>query len=343
MKRQSGFNRYFPGTVFHLFILLLCVVSFFPSVAWGAPTYTFKLGNSVAEDHPYTLGCLRFKELVEERTKGDIVINVFPNGQLGTGERDLIEGLQLGTVEMYLGSTGPMAGFEKKFLLFDFPFLFKNKKHVYAVLDGEIGTYILGLLDKLGIKGLGWAENGFRNFTNSKRPIHTSKDVAGLKLRTMENKAHMAMWRALKADPTPMAFSELFTALQQGTIDGEENPIPIIYTSKFYEVQKHLALTRHVFSPSFLAIAKPVFDSLPPDYQEIVLTSAKEAVLYEREQITKMEEEQISLLKERGMEITEPNLQEFREETKSVYADFRGELGDDAKLLEKIIEIGKQY
>ena len=103
------------------------------------------------------------------------------------------------------------------------------------------------------------------------------------------------MWRALNADPTPMAFSELFTALQQGTIDGEENPIPIIYTSKFYEVQKHLALTRHVFSPSFLAMAKPVFDSLPPDYQEIVLTSAKEAVLYEREQITKMEEEQISL------------------------------------------------
>ena len=98
MKRQSGFNRYFPGTVFHLFILLSCVVSFFPFVAWGAPTYTFKLGNSVAEDHPYTLGCLRFKELVEERTKGDIVINVFPNGQLGTGERDLIEGLQLGTV-----------------------------------------------------------------------------------------------------------------------------------------------------------------------------------------------------------------------------------------------------
>ena len=102
--------------MFHLFILLSCVVSFFPFVAWGAPTYTFKLGNSVAEDHPYTLGCLRFKELVEERTKGDIVINVFPNGQLGTGERDLIEGLQLGTVEMYLGSTGPMAGFEKKFL-----------------------------------------------------------------------------------------------------------------------------------------------------------------------------------------------------------------------------------
>ena len=326
-----------------IFAMTLSIVSFFSSVAWGAPAYTFKLGNSVAENHPYTLGCLRFKELVEERSKGDIVINVFPNGQLGTGERDLLEGLQLGTVEMYFGSTGPMAGFEKRFLLFDFPFLFKNKEHVYAVLDGEIGTYILGLLDKLGIKGLGWAENGFRNFTNSKRSIHTPEDVTGLKLRTMENKAHMAMWRVLKADPTPMAFSELFTALQQGTIDGQENPIPIIYTSKFYEVQKHLALTRHVFSPSFIAMAKPIFDSLPPEYQEIVLTSAKDAVLYEREQITKMENEQISLLKGLGMEITEPNLQDFQKKTESVYADFRGELGDDARLLDEIIELGKKY
>lgn len=324
-------------------LLTLLCLSLLASTAGAAPTYSFKLGNSVAEDHPYTLGCLKFKELVEERTKGDIVINVFPNGQLGTGERDLLEGLQLGTVEMYFGSTGPMAGFEKKFLLFDFPFLFKNKKHVYAVLDGEIGSYVLGLFDNLGIKGLAWAENGFRHFTNSKKPVTVPEDVKSLKLRTMENKAHMAMWRVLGADPTPMAFSELFTALQQGTIDGQENPIPIIFTSKFYEVQKHLSLTKHVFSPAFIAIAKATFDSLPQNYQTILLQCAKDAVLYEREEINKMEEKQVALLKARGMQVTEPDIEAFQKNTKPVYEEFRKELGDAAKLLDEIIALRDQY
>jgi len=296
-----------------------------------------KLGHSVSDQHPYHLGAQRFKEMVEKETKGAIEIALFPNNQLGTGERDLLEGLQLGTVDLYVGSTGPMGGFEKKFMLFDFPFLFKNKEQAYSVLDGEIGQYVMGLLDKIGIKGLAWYENGFRHFTNSKRPVNTPEDVKGLKLRTMENKIHMALWRAMGADPTPMAWGEVFTALQQGTVDGQENPIPIIYVQKINEVQKHLAITGHVFSPAMIAVAKAKFDALPKEHQDIIMKAAKESALYQREQITKMENEQVQKLKDLGMLVTTPDVAAFRETTKSVYDEFRGELGDDAKLLDKIL------
>lgn len=307
----------------------------------AAPKYTLKLGHSVPVENPYHAGAMRFKELVEKNTNGDVVINLFPNGQLGTGERDLIEGLQLGTVDIYVGSTGPMGGFEKRFLIFDFPFLFKDRKHVYSVLDSEIGQHIMGLLDAKGLHGLSWMENGFRNLTNAKRPVNTPADAAGLKIRTMENKVHMAMWRALKADPTPMAWSEVFTALQQGTIDGQENPISVIYTSKIYEVQKHMALTRHVFSPAMIIIAKPLYDSMPAEYKKVVSDAARDAALYQRKICEENESKLIDLLKKSGMQITTPDPKPFQEACNGVYSQFRKELGKDAALLDRIIAEGK--
>lgn len=307
----------------------------FSGIAHGK--VALKLGHAVSDQHPYHMGAERFKEIVEKETGGEVEVSLFPNNQLGTGERDLLEGLQLGVVDVYVGSTGPMGGFEKKFMLFDFPFLFKDKAQAYEVLDGEIGTYVMGLLDKIGIKGLAWYENGFRHFTNSKRPVNTPDDVKGLKLRTMENKIHMALWRAMGADPTPMAWGEVFTALQQGTVDGQENPIPIIYVQKIYEVQKHLALTGHVFSPAMIAIAKAKFDALPEAHRAVILKAARESALFQREQITRMEEEQVAKLKELGMEVTTPDVAPFREATKPVYDQFRGELGDDARLLDEIL------
>lgn len=298
---------------------------------------SFKLGHSVSDQHPYHLGAEKFKEIIEKESGGEIEIALFPNNQLGTGERDLLEGLQLGTVDIYVGSTGPMGGFEKRFMLFDFPFLFKNKEQAYSVLDGEIGQYVMGLLEKIGITGLAWYENGFRHFTNSKRPVNTPEDVKGLKLRTMENKIHMALWRVMGADPTPMAWGEVFTALQQGTVDGQENPIPIIFVQKIYEVQKHLALTGHVFSPAMIAISKAKFDGLTEGQKEMFRKAAQESAFYQRSQITRMEEEQVAKLKELGMEVTTPDVALFREATKPVYDEFRGELGEDAKLLDRIL------
>ncbi|MCF4113172.1 MULTISPECIES: TRAP transporter substrate-binding protein [Dethiosulfovibrio] len=308
------------------------------TVAYAAPKYSFKLGHAVQETHPYHLGAMKFKEIVERETDGDVEIKLFPNNQLGSGERDLIEGMQLGTVDLVVSSTGPMGGFEKKFMLFDFPFLFRDKEHAYKVLDGPVGQYVMGLLEKKGIKGLAWYENGFRNFTNSKKAVETPEDVEGLKLRTMENKVHMAIWRALGADPTPMAWGELFTALQQGVVDGQENPVPIIYTSKLYEVQKYLAMTGHVFSPSMILIGKRQFDGMPEDYRRIFLDAAQESAVYERSEITRMENEQVDKLKELGMVVTYPDKAAFLEKTKPVYDQYRGELGKDGDLLDRIIE-----
>lgn len=299
----------------------------------------FKLGHAVNEKHPYHLGAEKFKEIVEKETNGRIEIKLFPNNQLGTGERDMIEGIQLGTVDIVVTSTGPLSGFEKKFMLFDFPFLFRDKEHAYKVLDGEIGQYVLGLLEKQGIKGLAWYENGFRHSTNSKREVLTPEDAKGLKLRTMENKVHMAIWRALGADPTPMAWGEVFTSLQQGTIDGQENPIPIIYTQKVYEVQKYVSLTGHVYSPAVILMSKSKFDQLPDDYKEILLRAAKESGDLERKLITEMENEQVEKLKEVGMVVSYPDKALFLEATKSVYDEFKGELGEDAKLLDQIINM----
>jgi tripartite ATP-independent transporter DctP family solute receptor len=318
-------------------VVLFCGVS----AAGAAPKFSLRLGHAVPEENAYHYGATKFSELVEAKTNGDVHIDVFPNNQLGTGERDLIEGLQLGTVDVYVGSTGPMGGFEKKFLLFDFPFLFRDKKHVYSVLDGEIGQHIMSLLEVKGMRGLAWMENGFRNLTNAKVSVNGVEDVKGLKIRTMENKVHMAMWRVLGVDPTPMAWSEVFTALQQGTIDGQENPIPVIYTSKLFEVQKHLALTRHVFSPAMIVVSKTVFDSLPEEYKTIFQEAAQEAALYEREVCDKMENDFIDALRQNGMEVTTPNLAPFQEACKSVYEEFRGELGEDAGLLDQIISMGK--
>lgn len=323
------------------FIVAIAILLFICAGSEAAPKYALKLGHSVPVENPYHAGAMRFKEIVEKKTSGNVAINIFPNGQLGTGERDLIEGLQLGTVDIYVGSTGPMGGFEKRFLVFDFPFLFKDKKHVYSVLDGEIGRYIMGLLDAKGLHGLAWLENGFRNLTNSKRPVNSPQDAAGLKIRTMENKVHMAMWRALKADPTPMAWSEVFTALQQGTIDGQENPISVIYTSKIYEAQKHLALTRHVFSPAMILVAKPLFDSMPAEYKKIISEAAIEAALYQRKICEDMENDLIERLKKNGMQITTPNPKPFQDACKGVYDQFRKELRKDAILLDKIIAAGK--
>ncbi|MDR1885665.1 MAG: TRAP transporter substrate-binding protein [Synergistaceae bacterium] len=326
---------------FYVILLAMFVALSCPFRSDAAPSKVLKLGHAVPEENAYHFGALKFKELVESRTNGDIQIDLFPNNQLGTGERDILEGLQLGTIDLYVGSTGPLGGFEKKFLLFDFPFLFRDKKHVYEVLDGDIGKYVMGLLDAKGIHGLAWMENGFRNLTNAKRPVNTPADASGLKVRTMENKVHMAMWRELGVDPTPMAWSEVFTALQQGTIDGQENPIPVIYTSKLYEVQRHLALTRHVFSPAMIAVAKALYDTLTPEQQEIFQTSAQEAAQHEREVCDKMENDYIKSLEENGMQITRPDLSLFQEASLKVYDEFKGELGDDAKLLDQIIASGK--
>lgn len=301
----------------------------------GSQPLTLKAGHAVAETHPYHLGLVKFAELVSQKTNGQVKIDIYANGQLGN-ERDMIEGLQIGTIDLVVSSTGPVSNFVPEMGVVDLPFLFRDHEHAYKVLDGPIGQGLLAKFQSKNIVGLAFWENGFRHLTNSKRAVATPNDVKGLKIRTMENPVHQETFRVLGADPTPMAWSEVFTALQQGTIDGQENPIPIIYNQKIYEAQKYLSLTGHFYSPSLLLMSNAAFQKLTPDQQKIVKEAALEAAAYEREQIKQQENEQIDKLKAAGMQITEPDRAAFQQATQSVYQKFEPQFGKE--MIQQILD-----
>jgi len=293
-----------------------------------------KAGDSTPDNHPYNLGLKKFKETVEKETNGAIEIQIFPNNALGA-ERELVEGMQIGSVDIVVSSTGPIGGFVPQMNVVDLPFLFRDNAHAYSVLDGPIGADLLKQLEAKGIVGLAFWENGFRNVTNDKREIKVPADLKGLKLRTMENKVHMAAFKVLGVDPTPMAFSEVFTALQNGTIDGQENPIPVIYTNHMEEVQKYLSMTGHVYSPAPIMISKMTWDKLTAEQKEIFKKAAIEGREYERGLIKKQTDEQLVQLKAKGMIVTEVDKSLFQKATEPVYKQFEDEFGKD--LIAKII------
>lgn len=263
-----------------------------------------KLASMTAAGHTYNVGAARFAELVKERTKGRLEITLYPEGQLGKGERELLEAVQQGTIDIYVGSTGPLSGFSPSMAILDIPFLFRDYAHVDKVLDGPMGRQLLDELDKVGFKALAFWENGFRNLTNSKRPVKHPADAKGLKIRTMENKIHIAAWKALGVNPVPMAWGEVYGALQQKAIDGQENPIAVIYSSKLNEVQKYLSLTQHVYSPALVIVSAKKWQTLSKEDQNILLKTALETAPFQRKLGRDNEEKQITELAARGMAIT---------------------------------------
>ena len=293
-----------------------------------------KLGHAVAPEHPYHLGALKFAEWVAQRTGNKVKIDVYPSTQLGN-ERDMVEGLQLGTIDLVVTSTGPIGGFVPKMFVVDLPFLFRDREHAYKILDGSIGRDLLEAFSAKGIKGLAFWENGFRQITNNVRPIEKPEDLKGIKIRTMENKVHLASFRAFGASPTPMAWSEVYTALQQKTIDAQENPIAIIYHQKIAEVQKYLTLTGHFYSPTPLLMSLKAFNALPKDIQKIFMDTAIECATYERNLLRDSEAKQISELKAKGMQVTTPNKKPFLDAAASVYKEFESQFGKDT--IDKII------
>ncbi len=295
---------------------------------------TLKLGHAVAPIHPFHLGAVKFSELVAQRTGNKVKIDIFPSTQLGN-ERDMVEGLQLGTIDMVVTSTGPVGGFVPKMFVVDLPFLFQSREHAYKVLDGPIGIELLAALSTKGIKGLAFWENGFRQITNSVRPIEKPQDLNGIKIRTMENKIHLAAFKAFGASPTPMAWGEVYTALQQKTIDAQENPIAIIHDHKIYEVQKYLALTGHFYSPTLLLISEKVFNGLPTNVQKVMVDTGLECATYERNLLRDSEAKQLAELKAKGMQVTTPQKKPFQDAAASVYSEFEAQFG--RALLDKIM------
>lgn len=286
-----------------------------------------KLAHVVNEKDGFHIAALKFKELVEQKTNNTVQVELFPNATLGD-ERTLLEGMQMGTVDAGIITNGPVANFVPEIAVFELPFLFASREEAYKVLDGDVGKEILGKLEAQKIKGLAYAERGFRNLTNSKQAVNTPDDLKGLKIRVMENPVYIDTFKTLGANTVPMAWTETLTALQQGTIDGQENPVNVIYSFKLYETQKHLSLTRHTYSPATIMMSLDKFNSLSEDVQKILMECAQQAAEHERKVNTDSEEKQLQELKDKGMQIVNPNVNAFKETVKPVYEKYSSKYGE---------------
>lgn len=265
---------------------------------------TMKISISTAQNSHQGIAIDTFAREVEKRTNGRYKVQTFYNASLGS-ERESIEAVQLGTQELTFTSTGPVPNFVPETKILDVPFLFRDKAHARAVLDGPIGQDLLKPFESKGFKALAWAENGFRHMTNSKRSVNTPDDLKGLKMRTMENPVHVQAYKGFGIVPTPMAFAEVFTALQQGTVDGQENPLSVIISAKFDQVQKHLSLTGHVYSPCLFLMNKGAFDKLSAADKQAFLEAAKEGTKANRARVDEDDAKGVADLRAKGMTVVE--------------------------------------
>lgn len=260
---------------------------------------------------PEQSGAVVFKDYVEARSGGRLKVEIYPACQLGS-EREMLEGVQLGTIEMVNTSEGAVAGFYPDILATAIPYAFKNRRIAWEVLEGPFGQKLREDIRKAtGMRVLTFSDNGFRNFTNDVRPIHSPEDLKGLKIRTMENPAHMKLVEALGAIPTPIAWAECYNALQMGTVDGQENPVSLIVAKRFYEVQKYVTLDGHIFSIDFIWINEDFYQSLSPDLQQIVKDGAVMSSLVQRGMKLLTNTLGVDLLKEEGMEVYTPTAEEL--------------------------------
>ena len=288
-----------------------------------------KIGYATSATSHYGVGSTAFCDDIEKGTQGRYKCQQFPNSALG-GEREMIEAVQLGTLDLVNTSTGPVGNFVPEVKIVDIPFLFRDYDHARRVLDGPIGQDILTKFPSKGLVALSWTENGFRHMTNNKRAIVKPADAAGLKMRTMENKVHMEGYRAFGIQPTPMAFPEVFGALQQGTVDGQENPIPVILASKFSQVQKHLSLTGHVYSPALIITSPRLMNKLSDADKKVFYEAAKKAAAAQRKKVNDDEDNGIAQLEKDGMSVVRKvDGQAFRDSLRETYAAYSKEFGAD--------------
>ncbi|MBR0682570.1 DctP family TRAP transporter solute-binding subunit [Roseomonas eburnea] len=279
----------------------------------------------------YGAGAAALKESFERATGGRYRVNI----QRNDNEREIIESVQIGTVECYIGSTGPVGNFVPAVRVVDVPFLFRDYPHARGVLDSEIGQQLLAQFQPRGLVGVIWMENGFRHLTNSRREVNGPADVRGLKVRTMENQVHMRAFTTLGALPTPMAFSELVPALQQGTVDGQENPIPVIVSNNLNQVQRYLTLTGHVYSPGLLICNPAMMQRLSAADRAAFLEAARAAQQANRDKVTADENSGVEELRRRGMQVvTQVDTAAFQTALAAAFAQYERDL--DGALLRRI-------
>ena len=309
-----------PSTAgLRLFAGALALVATWAMASGADAQTTYKMNISIPQNSHYGAAVDKFAEEIAAKTAGRYKIQNFYASALGN-ERESMEAVQLGTLDLVMTSTGPVPNFVPDVAILDIPFLFRDYAHARSTLDGAVGQEMLTKFDSKGFKALGWGENGFRHMTNSKHAVNGPGDLKGLKMRTMENPVHIQAYKGFGIIPTPMAISEVFTALQQGTVDGQENPISVIQSWKFDQVQKHLTLTGHVYSPAVILMNKGLFDKLAAADKQIFLAATKEAIKANRARIDQDEANGVAYLRSKGMQvITDVDRTKYQEALKPVF------------------------
>lgn len=299
------------------------------ALAQNAKERNIRLGHGIAAEHPLGQASVKFAEIMDRLSGGKIKVKVYPATQLGS-ETQMIAAVRGGVQEMAIVASAPVATIIKEYLLFDLPLLFQNEKEVDAVLDGKLGQRLLDLAPSKGMVGLCYWENGFRQVTNSKRPVATMEDLSGLKLRVMQNPVYIDSFKAMGANAIPMPFTELYSAMETKAIDAEENPVPIIHASKFYEVQKYLSLTNHAYAPYLVLVSKAFWDKLDAGEQEQLRAGCYEGRTFQRTLNRKMTADLIEELKKNGMTVTPISVTEtakMRERLKPVIERYTQDIG----------------
>lgn len=289
--------------------------------------YKLKFAHAVPVDQSQHLAAVKFAALVKERTKGDIDITVFPGSSLGT-DQQMINLVRGGTIDIVSSGSSNFNGIVAQTAVLELPFVFRDSQHAYKVLDGKAGQGLLDELSKHGMRGLGYLENGWRVFTNNRRPVKVPEDMKGLKVRTTPNPYHLQAFQLLGTNPSPLAISELYTALETKAFDAQEHPLPVLWGAKFYEVQKYATLTNHAYSPIIVVMNKAKFDSMPANYQKILVDALREAAHYQRELNAQSEAQIIAGLKKAGMQVDVVDMGPFRaivsEPVRKAFADKNG-------------------
>jgi tripartite ATP-independent transporter DctP family solute receptor len=319
-------------TVLALAVIFVVGVFFYAGTAGAqqAKAGEIAFGHGFMLETPHHKASLRFKEIIEQKSGGKLKVNVFPAGQLGSA-KDMFESMQMGSQQIALLPTARISGFNPKLQLLDLPFLFPDRETAYKIFDGPFGSELLKTLDRNKILGVAFYEDGFKHFTCSK-PIARPEDFKGTKFRTMESPIIMQQFKSLGANPTPIDFGELYNALQQKVVDGQENPLVTIFNMKFYEVQKYLILSSHAYLGHVLMYSKTWFDALPKDQQKILVDTGRELAPWQRNGVVEGEAGYLKKIKEFGTQVTEFSDAEkarMREATRPVYQVAEGIIGKD--------------
>jgi tripartite ATP-independent transporter DctP family solute receptor len=316
-------------SVFAKTLLTTAVMAASITVAQAGTERVINVSLPLGPDSQQGIGVLKFGEELERLSEGRLSIEPHYDNALGA-EREVVEGMGFGIIDAGISSTGPMGGFVDEFMLFDLPYIFENHEHAYAFLDSEYGEQLAQLAEEgMNVKFLAWMENGFRHNTNSVRALNHPDDLEGINHRTQESRVQVDTWEALGANATPMAWTEVYTALQQGVMDSQENPLATIYDVNFYEVQDYLNMTQHVYSPAPLMMGLDLFNSFSEEDQAIILEAAQIALPVQRDASQELEARYLVQLEELGMTVTHPDLAPFREAVKPVLEEWAPTIGED--------------